>query len=89
MLEQGQLKKQIQALNSGDEPARREGIQALKLHERADWDALTLEQIRPVIEALRKQLPKSQENGAKPPLFRQEVVTTLGNIGPRAEAALP
>ena len=89
MLDQGQLRHHLQALKSGDETLRREAIQALKTHERAEWDALSAEAIRPMVESLRHQLPKSQEAGSKPPLFRQEVVTILGNIGPRAEAALP
>jgi HEAT repeat protein len=89
MLDHGQLHKLIQALNSGTEPARRDAIHALKLHEAEEWAAVPLEIIRPLVTALRHQLPKSQEGGAKPPLFRQEVATTLGNIGPRAEPALP
>jgi HEAT repeat protein len=88
-MEQAQLRKQMQAMNSGDEALRREAVQALKQYERAEWDALPVETIRPIVESLRKQLPKSQEAGSKPPLFRQEVVTTIGNIGPRADAALP
>jgi len=89
MLEHGQLRRQIQALNSGDEPLRREAIHALKQHEKTEWEAVPVEITRPLVESLRKQLPKSQENGAKPPLFRQEVVTILGNIGRRSEPALP
>jgi HEAT repeat protein len=89
MVEPGRLKSQIQALKSGNENSRRDTLQTLKQHERADWDGLGQEPIRNLVEALRHQLPKSQENGAKPPLFRQEIVTILGNIGPRSQAALP
>lgn len=89
MLEQARLRSYLQALKSGNENSRRDAIHALKQHERSEWDALTQDAVRPVIDALRQQLPKSQENGAKPPLFRQEVVATLGNIGPRAHPALP
>jgi len=89
MLEHGQLRRQIQALNSGNEPLRRDAIHALKQHEKTEWEAVPAEITRPLVESLRKQLPKSLDNGAKPPLFRQEVVTILGNIGPRSEPALP
>src|ERR1019366_1579277 len=89
MLDHGRIQKQIQALNSGTEPARRDTIHALKLHEAEEWAAMPLDVIRPLVTALRHQLRKSQEGGAKPPLFRQEVVTILGNIGQRAEPALP
>lgn len=87
MLDHGQLQKQLQALNSGREPARRDAILSLKQHE--DWSGVPLDIVRPMVTSLRHQLPKSPEVGAKPPLFRQEVATTLGNIGPRAEPALP
>jgi len=89
MVEQGQLRRHIQALTAGNETARRDAILAMKAHERSEWDKLPGSVIKPLVDSLRKQLPKSQENGAKPPLFRQEVVAILGNIGPRSEAALP
>jgi HEAT repeat protein len=89
MLEQGQLHHHIKALNSRDEPLRREAIQALKQCESSEWSAVPQDVVRPLVELLRHQLPKSQEAGAKPPLFRQEVATILGNIGQRSEPALP
>ncbi len=89
MLDQGYLRQRLQAIKSGNETSRRDAIQALKTHERPEWDALANEAVRSVVELLRHQIPRSQENGTKPPLFRQEVVTILGNIGPRADAALP
>jgi HEAT repeat protein len=90
MLDQGYLKSRIQAIKTGSEAARRDAILALKQHERSEWDAITNEPIRFAVETLRHQLPpRSVENGVKPPMFRQEVVTIIGNIGPRSEAALP
>ncbi|MBM3996246.1 MAG: hypothetical protein FJ303_19150 [Planctomycetes bacterium] len=89
MLERGRLKSYIQALRSGSENARRDTIQALKPIERADWDHIPNELVKQTVDALRQLLPRSQDNGAKPPLFRQEIVTTLGNIGPRSSPALP
>src|SRR4051812_47120733 len=89
MLDLDLLHKHIQALNSGDEPYRRNAIHALKPHERAEWNEVPDKIIRNLVEALAQQLPKSPEPGMKPPLFRQEVVTILGNIGPRSDAALP
>src|SRR5476651_114454 len=89
MLELGQLKSQIQGLNSRTENTRREAVQALKAHEAADWVGVSNEIVRPLVETLRHQLPKSHEAGSKPPLFRQEIATILGNIGQRSEPAIP
>jgi HEAT repeat protein len=76
-------------LNSRDDTLRREAIQALKQVENSEWATIGQDVVRPLVESLRHQLPKSQETGAKPPLFRQEVATILGNIGTRSEPALP
>jgi HEAT repeat protein len=89
MLDQSQLNQQIKALNSRDDTQRREAIQALKQIENSEWATIGQDVVRPLVESLRHQLPKSQEVGAKPPLFRQEVATILGNIGTRSEPALP
>jgi HEAT repeat protein len=88
-MDQGHLHQQIKALNSRDETVRREAIQALKAYESSEWAGVSNDIVRPLVEQLWHQLPKSQEAGAKPPLFRQEVVTILGNIGTRSEPALP
>ena len=77
MLELGQLKSQIQGINSRTENTRREAVQALKAQEAADWPGVSNEIVRPLVETLRHQLPKSHETGAKPPLFRQEIATIL------------
>jgi HEAT repeat protein len=89
MLELGQLKSQIQGLNSRTENTRREAVQAMKAHEAADWVGVGNDIVRPLVETLRHQLPKSHETGVKPPLFRQEIATILGNIGHRSEPAIP
>lgn len=89
MLDLGQLKSLIQGTHSRTETVRREAIQALKQTEAADWPGVSNEIVKPLVESLRHQLPKSQEAGAKPPLFRQEIATILGNIGVRSEPAIP
>jgi HEAT repeat protein len=89
MFDQGYVRSRVHSIKSGTEAARRDAILALKPHERSEWDAISNDPVRSAVEALRHQLPKGHENGAKPPLFRQEVSTILGNIGPRAEAAVP
>jgi HEAT repeat protein len=89
MLNQSQLNHQIHALTSGDETSRREAIQTLKHQEAAEWESVSADNIDNLVEALRQQLPRTMAAGVKPPLFRQEVVVTLGNIGARAAPALP
>ena len=89
MLDQGQLQRQLKAVNSSDERVRREALLALKAHEAADWASVPSALQRSTVDLLRQQLPKSHENGAKPPLYRQEIATILGNIGQRSVPALP
>jgi HEAT repeat protein len=89
MFDQGYVRTRVQAIKSGTEAARRDAILALKPHERAEWNGISNDLVRQATEALRHQLPRGHENGAKPPLYRHEVATILGNIGPRAEAAVP
>ena len=89
MIELGRLNKQVQALNSSGEATRRDAVLALKQYEAADWAELPNDVIRNAVDTLKRLLPKNPESGGKPPLFRQEVVTTLGNIGPRSHPALP
>jgi len=89
MLDVTQLQSQIQALNKGDEPSRREAIRALKQHEEQDWAGAPPKVVNTLIESLRQQLPKGQNGETKPPLVRQEVVVILGNLGSRSESVIP
>jgi len=89
MVDQSRLNKQMQVLKTGDEATRRDVIHALKQHERAEWDVVSDDLVHSLASVLAQHLPKNQAAGMKQPLFRQEVVTILGNIGPRSEPALP
>jgi HEAT repeat protein len=89
MLDLVQLQQQIQALNKGDETLRREAIRCLKQQEAQDWAGAPPKVVNSLIDSLRQQLPKGQSGEVKPPLVRQEVVTILGNIGPRSEPVIP
>jgi HEAT repeat protein len=90
MLDLPQLNKHIKALNNGDENIRRETTRTLKQIEVAAWESASTEVIDTLVETLCQQLPKNREGSVKMlPVYRQEVVTILGNIGVRAEAAIP
>ena len=85
MLETGQLNKHIKALDTGDEAARRDVIQALKLPKEEEWAAAPVDAVNAVVRALQKQLLTE----TKKPFIRREVVSILGNMGARAEPAIP
>src|ERR1700704_5238700 len=89
MLDPALLQSQIQAVNKGDEPARREAIRALKQHDEREWASAPIKVVNSLIESLRQQLPKGQNGEVKPPLVRQEVVVILGNLGARSEPVIP
>jgi len=89
MLDVTQLQSHIQALNKGDEPARRDAIRSLKQQEEQEWASAPAKIVHTLIESLRQQLPKGQNGEVKPPLVRQEVVVILGNIGARSEPVIP
>src|SRR4029077_17473979 len=85
MVEIGQLRKQIQTLEKGDEAARRQVIQTLRGYEEKDWAAASPEVLQPLVESLLHQLP----TGAKPPFMPKEISIILGNMGPRSQSAVP
>jgi HEAT repeat protein len=91
MSSSGQLQKYVSALNSDDKNIRQEAIRSLKQCEEGTWAAVPQEIIRPLVKALRQVLSKNSTDSAMRllPNFRQDAVTILGNIGPRAEAAVP
>jgi HEAT repeat protein len=89
MLDVAVIQSQIQALNKGDEPSRREAIRSLKQQEERDWANAPVKVIHTLIESLRQQLPRGQNGEMKPPQVRQEVVVILGNLGPRSEPVIP
>lgn len=88
MLDQAQLRKHIEALNSGREASQMLAVTALKDLPATDWDDAPIDIVRKLVDALRRHLPRGEEGKTKPPRLRQEVVTILGNLGPRAEPVL-
>lgn len=85
MLDLGKLQRYIRALENGDDNTRRQAIQSLKVHEDEEWAAAPRKVIHPLVESLREQLASDLKQAT----LRQEVVTILGNIGPRSERAIP
>src|SRR5262245_42728518 len=89
MLDISQIQSQIQALNKGDEPSRREAMRSLKAREEREWASAPAKVLHTLIESLRQQLPKGHNGEVKPPQVRQEAVVILGNLGVRAEPVIP
>jgi HEAT repeat protein len=91
MVDAVQIRKMVKSLNTDDETSRWETIRSVKQNEGHEWAALPAEAILPLVRALQDQLlAKNVVNGkGRLPTFRQEVVTLLGNLGPRAESAIP
>jgi HEAT repeat protein len=81
----GELQSHIKALDNGADPSRREVIHRLKQYEEQEWDAAPPKLIQTLVESLQQQLGRA----ASQPLIRQEIATTLGSMGARAEAAVP
>src|SRR6185312_6117561 len=87
MSELAHVHKHLKTLKAADENARREAARALKQIEAEAWKSASADQIAAVVEMVRHHL---QGNGTKsPPVFRQDLVVVLGNIGPRASSAIP
>ena len=91
MFEQNRMKEFTKAVTSGSDEARSEAVRSLKECDKARWQTLPADQVDSLVEALRLQLPKKSGGvGDRMPLhLRRDVVLVLGNIGPRATAAVP
>jgi len=91
MLKPGYLRRQVRALDEGDAVARRDVVRALKHHDGQDWAGAPHEALDALITALRAHFLARPDAGATPlhPVFVQEVVTLLGNMGRRARVAVP
>jgi HEAT repeat protein len=85
MLDLGQLREDNQALNKGDDASRRKALRSLKAHSREEWAPVARDLFHTLINSLQKQLQASIKQ--KP--IVQEVLAILGNMGQRAEPALP
>lgn len=91
MLDVTQIKNLVKALNTEDDTSRWEAIRSVKQSDGQEWAAFPLEVVQPLVRALRDQLlRKNAVNGrGRLPTFRQEIVSLLGNLGPRAGSAVP
>src|SRR6516162_6059184 len=85
MLDFDKIHHDIRALQNGKDSSRRYALQSLKQLDEKTWAAAPRKVIHSLLDALQRHL----QNGAKQTLFRHEVVTILGNLGPRSEPALP
>lgn len=89
MLDLGQLKKDIQALNNGDDASCRLALQSLKAYKEDEWAAGSATTITNVIEVLRRQLTAHPLlKGTKQPSIHKDVAIILGNMGPRSTPAI-
>jgi len=91
MLDHRQIRKHLKDLNDPNESTRGEAVRAFKEHRREHWDEVPDEIVTPMVEALRRQLPKKAAGTGKGSLsfVRQEAIGIMGNIGPRASSAVP
>src|SRR5258708_5172830 len=85
MLDAGQLRSHIKAIDKGDDASRRQALQSLKTHENKEWAEAPQDMVRTLIECLLHQLV----NGLKPPFVHKEVAIILGNMGTRSKSAIP
>ena len=90
MLDLGQLKKDIQTLNNGDDAACRLALQSLKAYKEDEWESGAASNISSLVEVLRRQLSNHPLlKGTKQPSIHKDVAIILGNIGPRPPPLFP
>jgi HEAT repeat protein len=85
MLDVSQLQQQILALTDGDDTARRQALQSLRVHDVNEWAATPPAVTHSLLEALKGQLSK----GMKQPFPQKDVITILGNMGPLSKLVIP
>jgi HEAT repeat protein len=85
MLDLQQLHQHILAWDSDNDASRRRTIQSLKNLGAQDWAGVPVKGVDTLVESLRQHL----QSDMKQAFMRQEVVTLLGNIGPRSEPTVP
>lgn len=91
MVDAAQVKKVIKILQTEVKPSQWETIRSVKQHDATEWAACPADLAKQMVKALQGQLVvKDGGNGkGRLPTLRQEVVALLGNMGTRAEAAIP
>jgi HEAT repeat protein len=85
MLDIDQLHLHIRALDTGDDTSRWQAIHSLKDHKEQEWATAPLAVTQLLVNSLHHHLV----SGMKQTLLRRELVTILGNMGPRSETAIP
>src|SRR5690349_16076613 len=85
MLDVGALQRHIRILDTGDDAQRRQALHFLKDVSEQDWAAAPAQVTQSLVKALKQQLA----SGTTQPAISREIVTVLGNIGPRSEPAIP
>jgi HEAT repeat protein len=85
MLTPREIHKSIQALSSDEDAARRQSLQLLKDAEDQGWDAIADEEAGSLVRALQRLL----RDYSNYPIVRQQILTILGRLGPRAAPAVP
>jgi HEAT repeat protein len=75
----------MRALDKGDCISRRQAIRSLRDHADHEWATAPHKVIQSLVELLQHHLVSE----AKQTVICQDVMTILGNIGPRAERAIP
>jgi HEAT repeat protein len=84
MLDQGQLRSQIQDFQGTDAAVRRQAVQVLKQYERQDWDAAPQGMVDGFVQAIQHELL----HGVRRAMLRQSLLKILGNIGPASAPAV-
>jgi HEAT repeat protein len=85
LLPPAQLQQHIKTLEKGDDASRRQAIHSLMAPEHQDWAAAPAEIINALVQSLQNQLLGEMKHVS----IRQQVVGILGNLGPRAQPAIP
>src|SRR6516165_2571878 len=85
MLDLQQMHQHILAWDGGNDASRRRTLHSLKNLEEKDWAGVPAKGVHALVESFRQHL----QSDMKQSFMRQEVVTILGNIGPRSEPTIP
>src|SRR5262249_27970293 len=85
MLDRVNVHNHIHALDNGDDRSRRQAIHSLKHYEEKQWASASPRSAHALVASLQHQLL----NGITETSVRLEVVTILGNMGPRSAPAIP
>src|SRR5579864_6516872 len=85
MLDLRQFQNDLHVLESGNDNSRRQTLQSLRSHKADEWASAPIKSVHALVESLQNHLAGE----IKQTFIRQEIVALLGNIGPRAESAVP